>query len=273
MAVQAQYPSNILLLNRNGQERKNMLGGDYSSLQAQVSGFLDQSSPILFDNGGLRLSFEDQHHQNQQTNLLAPSPVISSLSNDLTEQIKQQRDEIDQFLQTQGDQLRRTLAETRQRHYRALFGAAEESAARRLKGKDAELEKAARVHAGLEERVAYLKAEAHVWQSKARAHEATAASLQAQLQQAMMARGAAQDKREEVGCAGGEMPADDAESAHIDPDRPVSVPLCRACRKRGMSVVLLPCRHLCVCTDCDAAVDACPVCRCVRSASVEVYLA
>ncbi|KAH7549717.1 hypothetical protein JRO89_XS13G0071700 [Xanthoceras sorbifolium] len=49
MAVQAQYPSNVLLLNRTGQE-----GHDYM-LQPQPGvaggGFLDQSY-MLFNNGG-----------------------------------------------------------------------------------------------------------------------------------------------------------------------------------------------------------------------------
>ncbi|XP_058104148.1 BOI-related E3 ubiquitin-protein ligase 1-like isoform X2 [Magnolia sinica] len=326
MAVQAQYPSNVLLLNRNGQDRKNMLGGDYS-LQGQAGGLLDQSQ-MLFSSGGvnprkrgreavaaggatpinlfalqppphptlvnlaqlqnqqqavvstgLRLSFEDhqqQQQQQQQMGLLLPSSNLSSvLSEDLSAQIKRQRDEIDQFLQAQGDQLRRTLAERRQRHYRALLSAAEESAARRLREKDADVEKASRRNAELEERVAQLKAEAQVWQARARAQEATAASLQSQLQQAMMGGVGlgAQDRREDAGCAGGELPADDAESAHIDPGRVVSsVPPCRTCWKRAMTVVLLPCRHLCVCTNCDSAIDVCPICNSVRSASVEVYL-
>ncbi|XP_058085935.1 BOI-related E3 ubiquitin-protein ligase 1-like [Magnolia sinica] len=325
MAVQAQYPSNVLLLNRNGQERKNMLGGDYS-MQTQGGGFIDQSQ-VLFSNGaggnprkrgreavasaaaaaatpinlfslqpqppphptvvnlaqlqnqqpavvstGLRLAPES--HQ-QQMDLLLPSSIISSfLSEDLSTQMKQQRDEIDRFLQAQGDQLRRTLAEKRRSHYRALLAAAEESAVRRMREKEAEVEKAARRNAELEERAAQLKAEAQVWQARARSQEAAAASLQAQLQQAMMG-GQAQDRRgEELGCAGGDnTPADDAESAYIDPGRAVSaVPVCRACRRRAVSVVLLPCRHLCLCTDCDTAVETCPLCHSVRSASVEVYL-
>nr|DAD47602.1 TPA_asm: hypothetical protein HUJ06_017539 [Nelumbo nucifera] len=255
MAVQAQYPSNILLLNRSGQDRSNALGGDYS-LQPQPGGFLDQSH-MFFSNGvgtnprkrgreavaavaaagapidlfslqsqtpptlvnlaqlhnqqpnvvstGLRLAFGDQqqqqhqhhqqqqqpHPQQQQQSLVLPSSIISSfLTKDLAAQLKQQRDEIDQFLQAQGDQLRRTLAERRQRHYRALLGAVEESAARRLREKDAEVEKAARRHAELEERVAQLRVEAQVWQAKVRQQEATAASLQAQIQQAMMSGGA-----------------------------------------------------------------------------------
>ncbi|KAF8379156.1 hypothetical protein HHK36_028585 [Tetracentron sinense] len=324
MAVQAQYPSNVLILNRNGQERNNMLGSDFS-LQQQPGGFLDQSQ-MFYNNGvganprkrgrevsaaaavaapinlfslqhnpsppmlvnlaqlhnhnqqpnlvstGLRLAVEEQQQQQQQQSLILPSSILSSLlSEDLAVQIKQQRDEIDQFLQTQGDQLRRTLAERRQRHYCALIGAAEESAARRMREKEAEVEKAARRNAELEARVAQLRVEAQVWQAKARAQEATAAALQAQLQQAMMRGMDAHDKREEgLGCT-----AEDAESAYIDPERVVSSDtghMCKACRKRAASVVLLPCRHFCLCTDCDAAVKTCPLCLSLRSASVEVYL-
>ncbi|KAF3448202.1 hypothetical protein FNV43_RR08915 [Rhamnella rubrinervis] len=342
MAVQAQYPSNVLLLNRNGQE-----GHDYS-LQPQPGGFLDQS-PMIFNNGGaganqrkraretsaatgittpinpfslqqqqqsqppqvidlsqlhnqqpnvvstgLRLSFGDQqqqqqlqqhhhHHQQQQQqqqqHFSHSSAFLSVLAEDFASQIKQQRDEIDQFLQAQGEQLRRTLAEKRNRHYRTLLSAAEESIARRLREKEAEVDKASRRNAELEARAAQLSIEAQVWQAKARAQEATAASLQAQLQQAIMSGGAlgAQDRRgvdDGLGCTvGAEGQAEDAESAYVDPDRVVvSGPSCKACRKRVASVVLLPCRHLSLCTECDQVVQACPVCLSLRNSSIPVFL-
>ncbi|PON48412.1 43kDa postsynaptic protein [Trema orientale] len=365
MAVQAQYPSNVLLLNRNGQE-----GHDYS-LQPQPGGlFLDQTSMIFNNVGastitnnprkrgreasvattgitapinipfslqqsqppqlidlsqlqnqnqpnvvstGLRLSFgegqqqqqlqqsqnshnhnhnhnHNHHHHQQQSQQLqqfnqsssSSSSLLSVMAEDFASQIKQQRDEIDQFLQAQGEQLRRTLAEKRQRHYRALLSAAEESVARRLREKEAEVEKAARRNAELEARAAQLSVEAQVWRAKVRAQEATAASLQAQLQQAIVSGGGgAQDRRgllDEGGitCAaeGGHV-AEDAESAYVDPDRveaAASGPSCKACRKRVASVVILPCRHLCLCTECDRVVQACPLCLSLRNSSVEVFL-
>ncbi|MCE0482147.1 hypothetical protein HAX54_040594 [Datura stramonium] len=344
MAVQAQYPSNVLFLNRNVQEGKSPLGNDYS-LQPQPGGggggsFLDQTQ-MLFNPGagansrkrgreltsttaainplmsmqsqpqpqlidltqlhtspplqqqppnvvstGLRLAFGDQqqHHQLQQQqqqhhhhHSLSPqssqsSAFYSILTEDLATHIKQQRDEIDHLLQVQGEQLRRTLAEKRQRHYRALIGAAEESMARRLREKESEMEKAARRNAELEARAAQLSAEAQAWQARARAQEVTAATLQAQLQHAMMngAGGGGCNERDDGN--GGE--PEDAESAYIDPDRVVEStgPSCKACRKRVASVVLLPCRHLCLCTECDAVAQACPLCFSIRSSSVEVFL-
>ncbi|KAI9089338.1 hypothetical protein K1719_029617 [Acacia pycnantha] len=335
MAVQAQYPSNILFLNRNEQE-----GHDYS-LQPQAGALLDQSH-ILFNNGGtnnsrkrgreattatcvgqtahhgvnpfslqsqapqlvelsqlhnqqpnvvstgLRLSFGDHQQQQQQRLQLQqqqqqayqPYAFLSLLPEGFASQIKQQRDEIDQFLQAQGEQLRRELAEKRQRHYRALLSVAEESVARRLREKEVEMEKATRRNAELEARAAQLSVEAQVWQAKAKAQEATAASLQAQLQQAMMS-GGAQDKAgclaEDGGlsCAvgGGEGQAEDAESAYIDPDRVVETgPKCKGCGKRVASVVAWPCRHLCICTECDAHFRACPVCLTLINSTVEVFL-
>ncbi|KAL6985846.1 RING-type E3 ubiquitin transferase, partial [Sarracenia purpurea var. burkii] len=238
---------------------------------------------------GLRLAFGEQPQQQQLRQQLPPqqqtpspqsSVLLTVLSEDFTAQIRQQRDEIEQFLRAQGEQLRRTIAEKRQRDYRALLGAAEMSVARRLREKEAEVEKATLRHAELEARAAQLRAEAQVWQTRARAQEAAAASLQAQLQQAIMcgSGGCTQqlNRGDELGYAAAAGEAEDAESAYIDPDRVVvaaaSGPSCKACRKRVASVVLLPCRHLCTCTECAPLAQACPLCLTFKESSVEVFL-
>ncbi|KAL4027084.1 hypothetical protein IC575_015540 [Cucumis melo] len=332
MAVQAQYPSNVLLLNRNIQDAEH----DYS-LQPQPGGGgggILQQSHALFNNGGgnhlssnLRkrgrdnsvsvspptinpLCFQPQiidlsqlHNHHHPSNVVStglrlfsgdqplnlyhhPPPPPSSqndaslvslsssvfVSDDFSSQIKQHREEIDQFLQTQEEELRRALAEKRQRHYREILAAAEERAARRLREKEVEVEKATRRHAELEARAARLSMEAAAWQEKARAEEAAAAALQAQLQQAIM-RGTGIGGSGDGGVVG-DCTAEDAESGYIDPDRVIaeSGPSCKSCRKRVASVVLLPCRHFCLCSVCDHVVRTCPLCRASRNSSVEVYL-
>ncbi|XP_009792528.1 BOI-related E3 ubiquitin-protein ligase 1-like isoform X1 [Nicotiana sylvestris] len=337
MAVQAQYPSNVLFLNRNVQEGKSQIGNNYSLQHQQGGGFgesfLDptqmlfnpgvgansrkrgrehtsptttaalnplismQSQPQLIDltqlhtpqqqqqqqqqtnivSTGLRLAFEDQSHQQRQLYSVSPQSSQSSilLKEDLASHFKQQQDEIEHFLRDQGEQLRLTLEEKRKRHYHALLGAAEETIARRIREKDTEVEKATRRNAELEARAVQLTAEARAWQAKAREQEVTAATLQAQLQQvAMMNGGINLPERDDGGgisCCG---EAEDAESAFVDPDRVVEStgPSCKGCRKRFASVVMLPCRHLCLCTECDAVAQSCPLCRSIRSSSVEVFL-
>lgn len=341
MAVQAQYPSNVLFLNRSGQE-----GHEYSSTmqQQQGGGFIDQSSMLFTNEGrkrgreitaaanaagiiarmnsysmqtqqtqfidisqlrnrqqqpngvstGLRLAFCGGDHQQlqqnqnqqfqfhrqeqrQQQSLVSQSSAasVSLLPEDFAAEIKRQREELDQFLQAQGEQLRRTLAEKRRRHYSTLLGAAEESVVvRRLKEKHSEFEKATRRNAELEARAAQISCEAQVWQAKARAQEAAAATLQAQLQHAIINGGTAHDsKRLDGGLKSAGSGAEDAESAYVDPDRTaVTGPPCKACRTRRAAVVLLPCRHLCLCTECDRVAQACPLCLTLRNSSVEVFL-
>ncbi|WVZ23919.1 hypothetical protein V8G54_002463 [Vigna mungo] len=349
MAVQAQYPSNLLFLNRNNgqellqyslqqqhQQQGSLLNQPHMLYSSDDNNNNDNGSNNVNDNNnsrkraredatvannttpsnlinpfslqsqppqlihlsqlhnhqqnvvstGLRLSFDDQqqqqqkrlhlHHNHSQQLLLhaSHSSAFSSLlSQALASQIKQQRDEIDQFLLAQGEQLRRTLAEKRQKHYNALLRAAEEAVARWLREKEAEVEKATRKNAELEARAAQLSVEAQVWQAKARAQEATAATLQAQLQQTIMCQGG-EEAVAGVSCAV-EGQAEDAESAHIDPERVVLAaarPKCRGCTKRVASIVVLPCRHLCICTECDAHFRACPVCLTPKNSTVEVFL-
>ncbi|QCD91492.1 BOI-related E3 ubiquitin-protein ligase 1-like [Vigna unguiculata] len=307
MAVQAQYPSNVLFLNcsktgkepydysmagelldhhnqspmlfNNGGSNSRKRGRETTAAPNLVNSFSLQSqsqsqSPQFIDltqlhnqnvvSTGLGLSFGDQQLQQQQHGCYSSS-LLSLLPDAFTLQIKQHHDQIDQFLQLQGEQLRRALTEKRKRHYRALLRAAEESVLRRLREKEVEVEKATRRNAELEARAAQLGVETQLWQAKAKAQEATAASLQAQLQQAMMS---GEDGGGGVSCAGGE--AEDAESACVDPER--VGPKCRGCAKRVASVVVLPCRHLCICAQCNTHFRACPVCLTVKNSTVQVHL-
>ncbi|XP_010935032.1 probable BOI-related E3 ubiquitin-protein ligase 3 [Elaeis guineensis] len=322
MAVHAQHPSNVLLLNRSEQERKSM------EFSQAPTGFLDQSA-VFFSNGasgnprkrgreaasipmessaqrnsidllslqrppaaslspptvislaqlqarppplvstGLRLAFEDQHQlqNNSQANPLLSPSLFPVLSDDLSLQLNQHQDELDRFLRAHGEHLRRTLAEKRQRHCRVLLCVAEKAAVRRLREKEAEVEQAVRRAAELEDWLARLKAESLAWQAKALADQAAAVALHAQLQQAQAAAAAAEEMEGE--CR--DLPAEDAESAHVDPDRAPPA-TCRSCRVALASVVVLPCRHLCLCADCSDAAPSCPVCGCATTGSLHVFL-
>ncbi|XP_057778498.1 BOI-related E3 ubiquitin-protein ligase 1-like [Salvia miltiorrhiza] len=66
---------------------------------------------------------------------------------------------------------------------------------------------------------------------------------------------------------------EEAESSFEDPDRVRPVRLdCKVCKRELAKVMLWPCRHVCVCPSCDAATKCCPVCRLVKTTSVQLSL-
>ncbi|KAJ4799869.1 SBP (S-ribonuclease binding protein) family protein [Rhynchospora pubera] len=289
MAVHAQYPSNLLLLDRTDhqEDRKERMDLRFSDSvsknlgkrtredtmipSSQFSGPLFSQTvtgthPSGLVSTGLCLSLDEQQqqfHMNQSNNL----SLSYKFSSELASQIARQNKEIELFLIQQAEQLRRAVAEKRRRNYNALLQTTEELVMRKVREKQEEINRAAQVTVELEERLNQLRSESAAWQTKALADQAMATTLHAQLQQATAA---AQRTGE---CETG--PADDAESGFVDPSRVEPDRSCRACRLRPACVVVFPCRHLCLCEGCEVASgsdgDACPVCCCVRSGSLKVF--
>ncbi|KAL0889350.1 hypothetical protein Bca101_013333 [Brassica carinata] len=216
---------------------------------------------------GLRLSQGQSQNREQR-----PPSTFPMLNEDIAGEIKRQSDELDIFLQTQGEQLRRMLAETSERHYHELIKTTEESVRRRLREKEAEIEKATRRHAELEARATQIETESRAWQARAASNEAEATTLQARLQQAVAHSGGVTVAEQNSGSVDGVDEAEDAESAYVDPDRfELTGPSCRICWRRSATVLALPCRHLILCKGCDGSVRVCPLCFSSKGSSVEVF--
>jgi E3 ubiquitin-protein ligase BOI-like protein len=179
----------------------------------------------------------------------------------------------------QGEQVRQLLEEKRQRHSRALVAAIEEGIVRRFQEKDLEIENIKRQNEELAEHVKQLRMEAHRWEVKAKTNEAMVAALKSNLQQAHQAVALSREQSKE-GC--GDSEADDAASSHHGDDPHARTfqenrelreqRMCRVCRCNDVSILLLPCRHLCLCKECETRLDTCPLCRSLKNASVQVYM-
>ncbi|CAK9211809.1 unnamed protein product [Sphagnum troendelagicum] len=234
---------------------------------------------------GLHLAFEDERINSTSASTSeradASRSVLFAVGEDLNSQLQQQREEIEQFFKMQGEQARQLLEEKRQRHLQSLIAAIEEGVSRRLQEKDLEVEKMKRQNSELAEHVKQVSLEAHHWQNKARTYEAMATALRTNLQQAQQAVAFSREQSKE-GC--GDSEADDAASSHhgdmddahartFKENRELREQrTCRVCRCNDVSILLLPCRHLCLCKECESRLDACPLCRSLKNASVQVYM-
>ncbi|OMO65860.1 Zinc finger, RING/FYVE/PHD-type [Corchorus olitorius] len=228
----------------------------------------------------------------------------SVLDDDVFSQIQQQQQEIDRFLAEHTEKVRMELEERRKRQSRMLITAIQEGVMKKLKEKDEEIQRMGKLNWVLQERVKSLYVENQLWRDLAQTNEATANSLRTNLEQVLAH---VSEERHVSGggataAAAAAALADDAESSCGSSDegwRKVVVPpqqqqgrcggesggaaqdkavvgnnrKCRKCGEKESSVLLLPCRHLCLCTNCGSTlVGNCPVCDSVTNASVHVNM-
>lgn len=181
------------------------------------------------------------------------------------------------------------LEQAQERHCRALISAVEQQVMNKLREKDAELENASRRNAELEEKVRQMSAENQIWFNVAKNNEAIASSLRTSLEQVLLQSStvnAVQAKEGYGDSDGTPFPADDAQSCcferedertngavkSLTAEARLCRKSCRVCFEKDVSVLLLPCRHLCLCKDCESRVDTCPICHINKNACLQIFM-
>ncbi|GMI90036.1 BOI-related gene 2 [Hibiscus trionum] len=147
----------------------------------------------------------------------------------------------------------------------------------------------------LEERVKSLSIENQIWKDLAQTNEATATALRSNLEQ-VLAEAAQQVKAGERSPGVGFKTTaavdevDDAQSccdSSWDVERRTFLEaagwggrngddgdgrLCRNCGAEESYVLLLPCRHLCLCTLCGSGLHICPICKSPKNAILHIKM-
>ncbi|KAG2239661.1 hypothetical protein Bca4012_023565 [Brassica carinata] len=195
----------------------------------------------------------------------SPSALINA---ELVSHIQnQQQLEIDQFVAQQTEKLRIEIEARQRNQTRMLASAVQNAIAKKLKEKDDEILRMRNLNYVLQERVKSLYVENQLWRDIAQTNEAQANNLRTNLDQVLAqiktaptavendvesSRGSCEEGGEAIAAVSGG---------------------CKRCGEREASVLVLPCRHLCLCTVCGSALlRTCPVCDSVMNASVHVNL-
>ncbi|KAL0903716.1 hypothetical protein M5K25_028113 [Dendrobium thyrsiflorum] len=107
--------------------------------------------------------------------------------------------------------------------------------------------------------------------SIARRSEAVASALRISLQNVIIQNEAAAREREAFGDSG-DVGEDKESCCEGKEEMEVSRFKCRVCGEREVSILLIPCNHLCVCGDCEELVTECPSCRLTKRGALKVLL-
>lgn len=184
----------------------------------------------------------------------------------------------------QMERVRFEIEEKRKRQARTIMEAIEHGLVKRLRVKEEERERIGKINHALEERVKSLSIENQIWRDLAQSNEATANNLRTNLEQVLAqvkVSGAGlvnvneNDDDDAQSCCGSSAGDEETvrrtvvEEAH---DKAVKGRMCRNCGEEESCVLLLPCRHLCLCGICGSSVHTCPICRSPKNASVHVNM-
>ncbi|KAI3436912.1 RING-type domain-containing protein [Psidium guajava] len=188
-------------------------------------------------------------------------------------EIQWHQSEIDRLISQHTQRLRLELEDRVKQQSKALLSSIQDSVVRKLKEKDDEIQKIGKMNWLLQEKVKSLVMENQIWRGLAQTNEAAANSLRSNLEHAL-ARGCGDDDGAESCCGSNDPGAAvaGADGGAAEAESRSGRRWCRACGEKDSSVLLLPCRHLCLCATCGPSYHDCPACGSTVTASVHVNL-
>lgn len=191
------------------------------------------------------------------------------------------------------------MDEQRKSQARRLAESIGQGLAKRLRAREEEIDKIGKLNYALEERIKSLCIENQIWRDLAQTNEATANALRTNLEQVLAQVKTAADDADDTadlddaanhrrnGGVDDNALMEDAQSCcgssggggeegcegRLGSAEEGRRWWCRECGKEEARVLILPCRHLCLCPTCEPSCRACPVCKSANNASFVVNVA
>ncbi|KAL6957614.1 RING-type E3 ubiquitin transferase [Sarracenia purpurea var. burkii] len=249
---------------------KRLKEQDFLENKSQISSSVDflQSRTV---STGLGLSLD-----NGRLSSSGDSPFLGIIHDDIDRELQRQEAEIDRFLKVQGERLRQEVLEKVWEHQRQAISYVEEKVLEKLHEKEVEVGNINKKNTELEFQVEQLAVEASAWQQWAKYNENMINALKFNLQQVY-----AQSRDSKEGC--GDSEVDD--TAACCNGRSIDFHLlckensdgrglmtCKVCKVNKVCMLLLPCKHLCLCKECEIKSSLCPMCQSSKLMGFEVYM-
>uniref|UniRef100_A0ACD5VA51 Uncharacterized protein n=1 Tax=Avena sativa TaxID=4498 RepID=A0ACD5VA51_AVESA len=246
--------------------------------QDQYTGFLPLAAVDLAKRG-VRLDGSQQviaGYKRKRDEQQSPVPVPGAASLLAAHAQQQPVVVVDRILVKHATNMWTALVEQRKKHMGLIISTVEARAAKRLKAKDEEIDRIRSMNWALEDRLRNLYVEAQMWRDMAQSNEAAANVLRGDLQRALDAQAVRAGGGDDVedagsGCWGDNQVANCGDDDEGEVRTPVVAPgvgRCKGCGEGAAVMMLLPCRHLCVCASCGDTARACPACGCAKNGTV-----
>ncbi|XP_058193073.1 E3 ubiquitin-protein ligase BOI-like isoform X1 [Rhododendron vialii] len=241
---------------------------NFFQYETGLSGRILNQNPV---STGLRLSYEDDERNSSVTSasegMKAFLPGIVSLSDNLKIEIDRQGEEMDHYIRLQEANIMKGIRELKQKQTVSLLNALDKELGKKLHEKQLEIDDMNRKNKELTERIKQFSMETNAWQCRAKYSESVVNALKSNIQQ-VVAQGGVPARE---GWGDSEVDGAASYSGKNFGNQQQQLK-CRACKGKEVRFLLMPCRHLCLCEDCEGVVDVCPVCQGMKTASVQVLM-
>ncbi|XP_059288020.1 probable BOI-related E3 ubiquitin-protein ligase 3 [Lycium ferocissimum] len=210
--------------------------------------------------------------------------TTSFVGDDVLPLLQQYQCDIDRIISHHTKKVRMELEERQKQQARVLVAAIGEGVTKKLKEKDEQIQRMGKINMVLQEKVKSLYVENQLWRDLAQTNEATANSLRNNLEQVLahvsderiISAGAAAVEEDVESCCGSSdhvADEEEIEGRRILAGEAQDNRMCKRCGERESCVLLLPCRHLCLCAVCGSSlVQTCPLCNSNMNATVHVNM-